>query len=524
MPQAEEELIGDGLDGETVFYQQTSSGPKARYYVDLDSLVEMRMYFRAPATPSWGYFTSKGSDCTRAERHDLDGDGTPESNLTEKHCIPSGGYTLRLHRVVWRTDGSGWNSDTILFTRRIAMLDTLGSLKDSSAAGYQDVRVRFALDSVPTSLVGSLRGADFYQAFGNASDTALYTRAPYTDTLGIGDTLWFVSTYRAAAADTTVCGWCRSGADGLLGVLAAFNQDYLRTPTAFGYATNSVPAPGASVFMPMLHQFSAARPSEAFRVLARITEPYHNGTTQPGREQPDTIFVWVVGLDAAFTVSSSPVAGQPATFDAHTSEGYRPLQYRWDYGDQSPPTSWGADSVTQHTYSASGTFTAKLWVRRDSSTAPVDSASLTVSVAEAAALTVVIDGVETITSSDTYQWHALVSGGVPPYHYQWYYREAGQSEQTVGSDSPWYSRYVSVRSKSYAFRVRSVVRDTTQATAQSFLWVDVLAGGKGAGPLVVGLLDAAGVCQALPAGPERRRAAHEAVVAQGRWPVPCRVQ
>lgn len=514
--------MGDGLDGETVFYQQTSAGSRARYYVDLDSLEGTRMFFRAPAIPPWGYFTTKGLDCTRAERHDLDADGVPDTEYLEKHCIPSGGYTLRLHRVVWRADGSRWDADSILFTRRIAMLDTLGSLEDSSAGGYQDVRVRFALDSVSTTLVGSLRGADFYQAFGNAADTALYTRAPYTETIGVGDTLWFASTYRAAG-DSTVCRWCRSGEDGVLGVLAAFNQDYVNHPTAFGYATNSVPAPGASVVMPMLHQFASPSLAGSFRVVTRITEPYHNGTDKPGRVQPDTIFVWVVGLDAAFTVSGSPVVGQPVTFDGSSSQGFQPLQYRWDFGDQSPPTWWAADPLTHYTYSTPGTFTTMLWVRRAGSTAPMDSASHTVSVGGAAPLTVAIDGVETITSSGTYQWHALVAGGVPPYHYQWYYREVGQTEQAVGSDSPWYSRYVSVRSTSYAFRVRSVARDTTQATAQGFMWVDVLAGGKGAGPLSVGLLDAAGACQALPPGPERRQAAHEAVVAQGRWPVPCRM-
>lgn len=514
----DEELIGDPLIGETNFYQSTTGELRARYRVEL---VETgSMYYRVGYSNPWGWLTTKNNECdgdavNHPEMHDVTGDGVPEAGA-ETHCLPNGAYTVKFHRRHWLPDGSGTDSDSVLFTRRVAMLDTLGSEQhDPSAPTYQDVRVRFSLDSVATGITGSLRGADFYLSFNTFSDTSYFRRAPFSTTMGVGDTLWLASTYRATGGPD--CVWCNN----FQGVLAAFNQDYLYDPAGFGYATNSVPAENST--MPKLHSFAVASGIQPFRVVARVTEPYQNGTSNPGRVQQDTIFVTVVGLNASFTVSGSPIAGQPVTFNGSGSEGFKPLEYRWDFGDQTPPTSWSAaDSIKQHMYSSPGTYTASLWVRRTSSTAPTDSASQPVSVGGSAPVVVVIEGVDIITASGTYEWHALATGGVPPYHYQWYYRRSGQAEQPVGSDSPWYSRYVSVAKTAYAFRLRNVVTDAAQQTDQAVHWVDVLPGGGG-GLLSVGLLAAGGSCVALPADRERRRAAHEAVVAGGSWPVPCRV-
>jgi hypothetical protein len=131
---------------------------------------------------------------------------------------------------------------------------------------------------------------------------------------------------------------------------------------------------------------------------------------------------------------------------------------------------------------------------------------------------VVVDGPDMITASGEYQWHALASGGQPPYHYQWYYRR-GTTEQSVGGDSPWYSRTVSVEKRPYVFRLRNVVHDVAMATDQAVFWVDVVSGGNARQSL--GVLDSRSACTTLPSARAQRQSAYSAILASGRWPTLC---
>lgn len=506
----EPELIGDPLLGDSVY----SDYGRARYRIRLRAVgrseVKILYYLEHPLQHPWGFFSDKEGCCPSPlpAYYDTDGDLVADGSS----CIPNGEYTIQFERVYRSPDGTEVSADT-LFVRSIAMLDTLGSREDHPLGGvFQDVHVGFALSTYADTfrtLAGSLRAADFFHDFSYYPDTALFSPPGSAFTIGVGDTLWFTSTYRAMG----LCGWCGDPAR----VLSSFSQDYCSTMKTFGSATNSVPQ--TSDVLPMLHTFPVPRPSEPYCAAVRVTEPLHDGRNHPGSVQPDTIFVSVAGLDAAFTVTGSPVVGQPLTFDGRASQGYGSLEYRWTFGDTS--RSWSAsDSVVQHTYTLAGTFTVVLWVRRQGSTAPTDSASQQLAVS-ASQLSALVEGADYITSSGTYQWQTLASGGVSPYHYQWYYKQGVQAEEAVGTDSPWYSRLVTVLKTAYAFRLRSVVTDAALDTAQKVYWVDVVPGGGGA-LASVGLKDAAGACVALPAGREARQAAHAAMVALGLWPVPCR--
>ena len=95
-------------------------------------------------------------------------------------------------------------------------------------------------------------------------------------------------------------------------------------------------------------------------------------------------------------------------------------------------------------------------------------------------LTVDIQGPAQVWNSGYCTWNAVPTGGVSPYHYQWYYRRQGQSEIPVGADADSYTRHITVEQMGYAVWIRVVVTDAAQQTANHTQLVEV---GGGAHPL-----------------------------------------
>lgn len=98
----------------------------------------------------------------------------------------------------------------------------------------------------------------------------------------------------------------------------------------------------------------------------------------------------------------------------------------------------------------------------------------------APALSVVVEGPAQVSFSGYCTWTAVPSGGVSPFHYQWYYRRQGQSELPVGSDANSYTRFITVEPTGYVVWIRAVVTDAAQKTAQDIQLVEV---GGGARPI-----------------------------------------
>jgi len=515
----EPELIGDLVVGDAGFPETGRASNRVELAPAGGRGESYTMYYlRGGLKHPWGFYADKPGCCPHPMRNywDTDGDLQPDGG----YCIPNGVYTVYFEEVHWSPGGVVVSVDT-LFRRSIAMLDTLGSPENNPSSGvFQDVHVQFSIDTLPTDIAGGLWGRATYGEIRSPGDVGTFEAAPHLFEIRMGDSLWFGSTYSAVSADTA-CAWCKQNQ---AGVLVAVNQNYGALQGAFGPATNGLGV--TTSFMPMLHTFLLPS-AQAYEVAARVTEPYQSGLDSlgMGRVQSHRFFVKVSGpLDASFAASdSSPVVGQQITFDGSGS-CCGTLQYRWSFGDGGT-VDWSGSASAQHGYSAAGAFTARLWVRRVGTSAPTDSASLQL-VVTIPPLGVQIEGTDLITASGTYDWESLASGGVPRYHYQWFYRR-GASEQSVGSDTSAYSRYVALESRSYVFRLRSLVTDSVGHQAQAVLFVDVMAGGKGGGLAAgatrasVGLEDARGVCVALPLDRAARQAAHQAVFAAGRWPVPC---
>lgn len=466
------------------------------------------MYYNANSSVSrWGWYTTKNADCqVSGELHDINGDGQIETG-TERHCIPNGEYTLHFYRVTW--DGGGQShTDQEIFQRPIAMLDRLGSLQnDPSAPDYHDARVAFDLVPATTSLAGDIRAGDVFRYI--ADETQLYPLQA-SMTVAAGDTLWLISTYVAQGSDS------RPWYDSKTGVFTSFNPNYDVSREAFGPAVNSIPV--ASGPPPMLQVFAVAgTQARLFRVVGRVTEPYHDGLSNLGRDQTSqSITVTVVPPVSCFTYSGTLTSGQQIAFDGRCS-AYGAVEYSWSFGDGTAATAWSADSgVVRHAYASGGTYPAQLNVRRQTSTAPVATSSQSVPIA---ALDVAIVGPDAISSTGTYQWDAVVTGGQRPLAYRWYYKQGVGAEQLVDSDSS-YSRFVVVGGSFYSFRLRVVATDARLDSAVTFEIVEVWSGGGSFA--LIGALDPAGECSPLPTSRPERQRALAAIIASGRWPVPCR--
>lgn len=514
LPSDEEELIGDTIYGGAPYYQYTTGGPRARYLILMagDSI-----FYRDASDHRWGWFTTAmgHTDCDAGhpELHDVNGDGIADTTLTERHCVGNGEFTLRVDTLRWNAAGTAVEQRGTLFRRAVAMLGTLGAF-DSSSGYYHDVHV--ALNrTAPTgfSLTGDIRAGDYYLSYDKGE---LYP-AGRSFTIAAGDTLWFQATYLGTGSPTKP--WYGNPQ----AILTQFNFDHRLYPTDFhgGVNSSSFLSPYVET-SPALWSFPAG--AEPFRVVGRVVAPHHALMGDGVVRLADSISVTTIAVTACFSVTGVRVQGEVLTFDGHCASGQDTLEYRWTFGDGGA-VEWTRDSVVaHHVYATGGTYAATLRVRRVRSTAPVDSTTQSLAII-GGPLWVRISGYDAITTKGTYTWTSEPHDGVPHYDtYRWYYQQGGSSEYLDGTDRT-YQRYISAKWPPYTFRLRNTVQDAIPAVAVDTLWVDVIPGGGGYAPMgLVGLVDATGACQALPADRQARQAAHAAIARSGRWPEPCLVR
>jgi hypothetical protein len=85
---------------------------------------------------------------------------------------------------------------------------------------------------------------------------------------------------------------------------------------------------------------------------------------------------------------------------------------------------------------------------------------------------VTISGPTYIPKPANYTWTANVSGGLPPYTYQWWYRLLGGAwQQFSGETNSTYTRYVGY--SQWAFRLRADVTDSLGLVGSGHIVVDV---------------------------------------------------
>lgn len=472
----EQEIIGDTIWNAGAFYTTTTGGQRrANYLITLDTSGHHlaahagdSMFVRVPSRyAKWGWFTSYVPDCQPGhlvEQHDLNGDsiadGFQGTHPNEVHCLPAGEYDISLWRVTWNDQGTAITGKASLDSRKVALLDTLGSVDSMpNSTAYYDVHVPFDLNQTGrTSFSGDIRAADYWVPT-VMTEADLY---PATRSFAVasGTPLWFISTFVPVMGDSGGPPQAPPppGAPQWYGdpqyTLTGFKFDYADFPNVTSGAINSVPG---SLARPYRKVFSGTK---VYTVVGNPTAP--NGASA----DQDTITVSVTATDTAaacFTYSGTMQVNTPVTFDGGCSSGTGPLEYRWTFGDGSPVVDWNADStVVHHTYTWPGQYAATLEVRVQG-TSVVDDTSQTMTIAEPLAVT--LDGTFDIFSAGYYTWSAVASGGAPPYHYRWYYRRQGQSEVQVGSDSYEYFRYVTMGR--YTFILRVVVTDATQQSAQT---------------------------------------------------------
>jgi hypothetical protein len=92
--------------------------------------------------------------------------------------------------------------------------------------------------------------------------------------------------------------------------------------------------------------------------------------------------------------------------------------------------------------------------------------------------TVTITGPSYISTPGNYTWTANVSGGTPPYTYQWYYKllTGGTWQKLTGQTNPSYTRYVGY--SQWAFRLRADVTDSLGLVGSGGIVVDVAWGAR----------------------------------------------
>ena len=262
--------------------------------------------------------------------------------------------------------------------------------------------------------------------------------------------------------------------------LTGFKLDVVNQYNVVSGAINSVPRSPWNP-SPLRHTYLVPA---VYKVVGNVTAPAGDSVDQ------DSLTVAVYPAPpppprptACFTHSGMAQVGSSLTFDGSCSTGSGALEYLWSFGDNSPPAGWSADSiVVHHTYTTAGPYTVTLAVL-DQSTSLQDDTSVTLGILPAETLSVSIHGTNDIVTSGTYAWMTLAGGGQSPYHYQWYYQPEGENEVPVGSDSTWYSRYVTTGPTVYHFTLRVAVKDAVQDSAQALCYVQVEAGTSG--PLIV---------------------------------------
>jgi hypothetical protein len=181
-------------------------------------------------------------------------------------------------------------------------------------------------------------------------------------------------------------------------------------------------------------------------------------------------------VNPALTVSISPIyvtldSGQDLTFTSSVSGGIPPYSYQWYGVSNGTATAISGETSSSITFTApSATTTYKYYVYvvvTDSATTPTSVQSPTGAYTTEPALSVSISPTSaTYDSGQTMTLTSSVSGGIPPYSYQWYNDTSGTATAISGATSSTYS--VSAGATG-TFKYYVVAKDsaTTPTSAQS---------------------------------------------------------
>jgi hypothetical protein len=223
------------------------------------------MYYLDAPWHRWGWYViARGQvNCGlgHPERHDVDGDGSPDTLLSETHCLATGTYDISVDTLVWDSSGSsvtGWGT---LYRRRVTMLGALGSfVSDTTSPTYIDVRV--TLDrgkSDEFALSGDVRAGDYFLPDGDQ----LYPPGR-SFTIYAGDTLWFQPTYVGGGPDGRT--WYGDPA----AILTQLAFDFRRHPNTWTGGINS--APGLETSPAQRRYLAGVQP---WLVVGRAVAPHH---------------------------------------------------------------------------------------------------------------------------------------------------------------------------------------------------------------------------------------------------------
>jgi len=202
---------------------------------------------------------------------------------------------------------------------------------------------------------------------------------------------------------------------------------------------------GTSTLMNPTHQYTSDGTYTATLTVTDDKGASDSDTAQVTVSTPD--------LDADASGPSSGCTGDPVTFSGSASGGCSPYSFSWSFGD-------GGSSTQQnpsHTYNSPGTYTVTLTVTDDSD--QTDSDTITI-IVEDCLLDVDAHGPYYGEVGVDIQFSGSVSGGTPPYYYQWSFGDGSIAEE----QNPEYA--YSTPSGSGGYPVILYVSDSTGTTGQ----------------------------------------------------------
>ena len=178
-------------------------------------------------------------------------------------------------------------------------------------------------------------------------------------------------------------------------------------------------------------------------------------TDDKGASDSDTASVTISTSDLVADASgpSNGCTGDPVIFSGSASGGCSPYSYSWGFGD-------GGSSTQQnpsHTFNSPGTYTVTLTVTDDSDQTDSDTLSILI---EDCLLDVDAHGPYNGEVGIDIQFTGSVSGGTPPYYYQWSFGDGSIMEE----QNPLYA--YSTPSPSGGYPVILYVSDSTGTTGQ----------------------------------------------------------